>query len=31
VNARDGVAIEHVENLEMTAVEDSEVILVDAA
>jgi redox-sensitive bicupin YhaK (pirin superfamily) len=31
VSARDGVAIEHVENLEITAVEDSEVILVDAA
>ena len=31
VNARDGVAIKQVETLRVTAVEDSEIILVDAA
>ncbi len=31
VNARDGVAISELETLRITAIEDSEVVLVDAA
>ena len=31
VNTRDGAAIDHVETLRVTAIEDSEIVLVDAA
>ena len=31
VNARDGAAISEVETLRVTAIEDSEIVLVDAA